>query len=560
MRKVDPLVGNLINGKYKIRSLVAAGGMGKIYEAEQVALGRSVALKVLHTKAEADAEDDPQFKKRFLREASILARLQHPNIVTVFDYGAIEGGEIERYFISMEFCAGETLARRIVDRVSLTIKETVQVSRQIARGLTEAHAHGVIHRDLKPSNVMLLKGRDGDELVKIVDFGIVKIVGDDSQEKEDLTQEGSFIGSPKYMAPEQITRGGKIDARTDIYSFGVILYQCLTGTVPFDGASSIQTLMAHLNQTPQPLRERAPGAEIPEWLDQLVMGCMEKDPAKRPQSMDTVAKTLAEAEAALTSSRIFAEMSMRSSSPSVGGLASGEGIPSTTRSGSGPLPRITSGITTQGTISSVHPAMESEKTRTSPGMKKGVGGGDETARRSPLLFIVIGLAAVLGGAGALFGMGHREAAPPPAAAAPVAPVPAVVTRFTMRIESVPSGADVREGDRVLGTTPFELLVDNDSVKRSPRAFMLAKDGFVAYPIAQGPSDTPTVHVVAQLVAAPTPAAPDVAPHAAAAPSPPRRAAGTGGGRAAPPPSPPPGAASTAPPAASRPDLDIRMNR
>ena len=195
--------------------------------------------------------------------------------MTVFDYGAIEGTDSERYFISMEYLQGETLARRIADRVSLATKDTIRIARQIARGLSEAHAHGVIHRDLKPSNVMLLAGRDGEEMVKIVtNFGIVKLVGDESQEKEDLTQEGSFIGSPKYMAPEQITRGGKIDVRTDVYSFGVILYQCITGTVPFDGASSIQTLMAHLNQVPQPMRERARRRPTcREWLDQLVMPC-----------------------------------------------------------------------------------------------------------------------------------------------------------------------------------------------------------------------------------------------------------------------------------------------
>ena len=440
---------------------------------------------MLHTKSESDGDDDPQFKKRFLREASILARLQHPNIVTVFDYGAIEGLEAERYFISMEFCSGETARpsdQRAVEPARP--KETIHIVRQIARGLTEAHGCGVIHRDLKPSNVMLLKGRDGEEMVKIVDFGIVKIVGDDSQEKEDLTQEGSFIGSPKYMAPEQITRGGKIDIRTDVYSFGIILYQCLTGSVPFDAASSIQTLMAHLNQAPQPMRERAPNADIPEWVDQLVMSCIEKDPARRPQTMDLVAKALADAEAALTSSRILAEMSLRNSSPSMSNFDS---IPATSnRPGSGALGRITSGITTQGTISSVRPPEESEKTRTSPGMKSGQ---ESEKKRSPMVFAVAG-ALVLSptGVGALLSLRQHE---PPATAAPVAPpvtIPAVVTHFMMRIESVPAGADVREGDHVLGTTPLDLSMDNDAVRRAPRAFTLAKDGFAPYAVGQGPSD------------------------------------------------------------------------
>jgi serine/threonine protein kinase len=319
MKKAEALIGTVVNGKYKIRALVAAGGMGAIYEAEQIALSRSVALKVLHTTTEVGAEHDPQFKKRFLREASILARLQHPNIVTIFDYGAIEGPESDRCFISMEFCSGETLAQRISRCVTIPREETIRIVRQIARGLKAAHAHGVIHRDLKPSNVMLLRGRDGEEQVKLVDFGIVKIIGDDSKETEDLTQEGAFVGTPKYIAPEQITRSGAIDVRTDVYSFGIILYHCLTGTVPFDRANAIETLMAHVNQAPQPMRERAPSADIPEWLDALVMSCIEKEPEKRPQTMDVVAKTLASGETALTSSPILAEVGARGSFPSFSG-------------------------------------------------------------------------------------------------------------------------------------------------------------------------------------------------------------------------------------------------
>ena len=212
--------------------------MGRIYRAEQMALGQSVALKVLH--AAGGGGDVAVFNRRFLREGAILAQLQHPNIVTVFDYGAIEGQEVERYFIAMEFLSGDTLAQRISARSSLARKETIRIARQIARGLTEAHANGAVHRDLKPSNVMLLVDRDGEDRVKLVDFGIVKIVGEDSQEGESLTREGTFIGSPKYMAPEQCVPGRAVDVRTDIYAFGVILYECITGTVPFQGGTTFR--------------------------------------------------------------------------------------------------------------------------------------------------------------------------------------------------------------------------------------------------------------------------------------------------------------------------------
>ena len=167
MKKADPLVGSIVAGKFKVLSLVAAGGWGRCIAPSRCHSGRIVALKVLHVRRRATEvdSDDPQFKKRFLREASILAKLQHPNIVTIFDYGAIEG-ETERYFMAMEFLSGQTLGRRIADNTVLTPRDTIKIARQIARGLTEAHASGIIHRDLKPSNVMLLVGRDGEDLAE----------------------------------------------------------------------------------------------------------------------------------------------------------------------------------------------------------------------------------------------------------------------------------------------------------------------------------------------------------------------------------------------------------
>ena len=217
-KRPDPLVGSLINGRYRVSSVVAAGGMGKVYRAEQIQLGRDVALKVLHVRIGSNGEES-HFKHRFFREANLLAKLQHPNIVTVFDYGAIERAE-EQFFMAMEFLSGETLRQRVRRRGALGTVETIGIARQIARGLSEAHAHGIVHRDLKPSNVMLVDGRDGEELVKIVDFGIVKVMSEDLPD-EDLTQEGSFIGSPNYMAPEQIGSSQNVDTHTDVHAFGV---------------------------------------------------------------------------------------------------------------------------------------------------------------------------------------------------------------------------------------------------------------------------------------------------------------------------------------------------
>ncbi len=545
-KKTDPLIGSLVAGKFKILSLVAAGGMGKVYRAEQIPLGRLAAVKVLHVHAHDDLdEEDPHFKKRFLREASILAKLQHPNIVTIFDYGAIDG-DTERYFMAMEFLSGQTLSRRIADKTALTARDTVKIGRQIARGLTEAHGSGIIHRDLKPSNVMLVVGRDGEELAKIVDFGIVKIIGDDdAPEQEELTQEGSFIGSPKYMAPEQITRGGKIDTRTDIYSFGIILYQCLTGTVPFEAESSVQTLMAHLNQLPPPMRERQPALDIPDWLDQMVMSCIEKDPERRPQTMESIARMLADAEAAMASGRMPASLTAPMAAAAVAARPSARGAfgssPGATQSGTLPSgPQVS--ITPQGTIASVTSGAD-DKTRASPGMMN-----EASAKRSPIAFIVAALTFASIAGGAVFALRPppsepptQAETPPPAPPPPSIPPPEErASRFTLTIESVPSGADVREGDRVVGTTPVTVSVDNDSVKTAPRAFTVVKDGFEPYALAQGASQT-SVHLVAPLVAAP----------AASARAPGRRNPGS-------PHAPPqnPSAATSQ----GRPDLDIRMNR
>ncbi len=290
----DPLIGVEVNGKFRVIEEVAAGGMGKIYRAEQLPLGRVVAVKVLHSRF-TESPDDPAFRKRFFLEASILSKLQHPNIVTVFDYGRIETVADEAYFMAMEYLPGETLHRRLKREGALPTETTISVIRQIAKGLREAHRHDVVHRDLKPANVMLSPDEAGDESVKILDFGLVKVLRDDSEE---LTKEGSFLGSPRYMSPEQIAHG-RVDLRADIYSLGVILYQCLCGKAPFEAEHSVHILMAHLHAPVPPFAERSPGVVVPEPLGALAMRCLAKQPDGRPASMDEFLHVLRECEVAL---------------------------------------------------------------------------------------------------------------------------------------------------------------------------------------------------------------------------------------------------------------------
>ena len=220
---IDPLIGRAINDRFRITGLIARGGMGKVYRAEQTPLGRLCAVKVLNPNYTGD--HDPEFHKRFFLEASIASKLTHPNTVTIFDYGKTDD---DIYYMAMELLEGTTLHRAIRESAPFPEDRVAHIGRQICRALREAHSHGVIHRDLKPANIFLVSHGDETDFVKVLDFGLVKNVSE--SRGEDLTQTGLFMGSPKYMAPEQI-QGDRVDARTDIYSLGIIMYEMLTWRV-----------------------------------------------------------------------------------------------------------------------------------------------------------------------------------------------------------------------------------------------------------------------------------------------------------------------------------------
>ena len=239
----DPLIGRLINGRFRIRNAIARGGMGKVYRAEQEPLGREIALKVLHPNYQGDS--DPEFHKRFYLEASTQSKLTHPNTVTIFDYGKTED---EIYFIAMELLEGRTMHRALRDDGPFPPERALHICRQVCRSLREAHSLGVIHRDLKPANVFLVRHGEEQDFVKVLDFGLVKDLGDKG---EDLTQTGLFMGSPKYMSPEQI-KGDAVDHRCDVYALGVMLYEMLAGKVPFNHPNSVNILMAHVHEAVPP--------------------------------------------------------------------------------------------------------------------------------------------------------------------------------------------------------------------------------------------------------------------------------------------------------------------
>ncbi|HEX6243346.1 MAG TPA: serine/threonine-protein kinase, partial [Polyangiales bacterium] len=293
----DELVGRVINDRFRIISVIARGGMGRVYRAEQVPLGRLVAIKTLDPRSNASGDSDPQFQQRFFLEASVASKLQHPNTVTVFDYGRTADGI---YFIAMELVEGRSLFHLIREESPLSADRIIHIAMQIARSLREAHRLDVIHRDLKPGNVLLTRHGDEDDFVKVLDFGLVKHV--ETESEQELTKAGLFMGSPKYMSPEQI-RGERVDARSDIYSLGVVMYEMVTGKVPFERENTVKVLMAHMHEQVPPIQSH----DCPPGLIELIMRCLAKRPEGRPSSMDEVILMLKQATGlSLTMSGAFA--------------------------------------------------------------------------------------------------------------------------------------------------------------------------------------------------------------------------------------------------------------
>jgi serine/threonine protein kinase len=272
----DPLLGRTIKGRYRIASRLGDGGMGAVYRAEQLSVGRTVALKVLHREFARDEE----FVHRFHQEARLAAALNHPRLTTVFDFDQSEDGSL---FIVMEYLEGTRLSDVIQRSGPLEIARAVRLAIQIAEGIEAAHAAGVIHRDVKPQNIMVLA--PGDD-VKLMDFGIARL--NDGRDLQ-LTRAGSMMGTPLYMAPEQI-EGGTISDKTDIYAFGVVLYEMLSGQTPFSAPTSAAVLAKQLNEPPRPLRAVRP--DVPAVLERIVMQALDKDPEYRQERIAEVVRGL----------------------------------------------------------------------------------------------------------------------------------------------------------------------------------------------------------------------------------------------------------------------------
>lgn len=276
--KGDSFIGRIIDEKYKILERLGDGGMGSVYKAEHLLMSRTVALKILRRSLADDAEND-EFVRRFQVEARTASKINHPNAVTIHDFG-LEG---DSPYLVMEFNEGRSLKDVLAETGPLAVPHVISIMSQVCEAIDEAHSHGIVHRDLKPDNIMISKKRDGSDFAMVLDFGIAKILSGGGKDTR-LTKTGSVIGTPRYMSPEQVV-SGEIDARSDIYSLGVILYEMLTGDVPFDADSAMQLMMKHINETPKPIREFKPELNISEEIEAVVAKALAKDPAERPQSV-----------------------------------------------------------------------------------------------------------------------------------------------------------------------------------------------------------------------------------------------------------------------------------
>lgn len=284
---LDPLLGKVLQGKYRIESHIASGAMGAVYRGKQLAVERNVAVKILKLPDTLKGDDRTRMVRRFEREARLTSQLQHPHSIRVFDYGETEDG---RPYLVMELLRGPTLKAVLRSETKLPAWRVARIVRQMCKALQEAHAMGVVHRDLKPDNVFLVDFEGERDFVKVVDYGIARVAGGDT-DQESMTHTGTTLGTPKYMSPEQAL-GRPVSARTDLYALGVMVHEMLTGQAPYHADNPIATAMQHVSAPVPPLPPIGLPVEVEDAWRALVQRMMAKKPDDRPSSAATVAAAL----------------------------------------------------------------------------------------------------------------------------------------------------------------------------------------------------------------------------------------------------------------------------
>ena len=277
----DPLIGVVVAERYRIVEPLGRGGMGIVYKVEHIRIGKLLAMKLLT----GELSRNRDVVRRFKQEALTVSKLSSPNTVQVFDFGASEG----LTYLVMELVSGEDLARVLRSLGPMPFPRLGKVVIQVCTSLAEAHQKGIVHRDVKPENIMLLRGRDGADVAKVLDFGLAKLR--EGAELNDVTSQGAIVGTPYFMAPEQI-RGEQVDPRSDIYALGALMYRALTGHYPFNGPTPMAVFTKHLTELPVLPSERTPDIEIPPGVSAIVLKALEKSPADRFQKIEELQSAL----------------------------------------------------------------------------------------------------------------------------------------------------------------------------------------------------------------------------------------------------------------------------
>jgi len=447
--KVDPLLGREIADRFQIYKKVGAGGMGAVYRARQKGMDRDVAIKVLLR----ELTENETVLRRFHIEALAVSKLRHPNTIQNFDFGETEDGLL---YIAMEFLEGKPLQKVLKEEQQVSVRRGLNIALQMAKSLREAHSKGIVHRDLKPDNVVLETVGEEADFVKVLDFGVAKLAEGDGQQKT-LTKAGSIFGTPKYMSPEQ-SRGGDIDARSDVYSIGVMLYELLCGRVPFNAENPLGILIKHIQELPPSFQEMRPDLVIPGEIEDFVFQLLEKDPAKRPQTAEAVIREIEKLLSALPD--LFRRVVTRED-------AEAAGIEITTSSRTA-LDTELHGFTTD-TVE----AFDDKTMLAQP----------STKRRKWPLFVAALLVVLLGGAGGIYAsLGQLPGEYTGFTAigdAPVGTVPQFdVKSVFVQVISAPQGATVLDGDgNEVGETPFLLRRNANAPSES---YTFKKEGFEDY--------------------------------------------------------------------------------
>lgn len=413
-------------GEYVVADKLGEGAFGKVFRAAHPLIGKQAAIKVLSRRYAAD----PQIVSRFISEARAVNQIAHRNIIDIFSFGRLPDG---RHYYIMELLEGRPLDRLLAQRGRLSLEEALPILRGLARALDAAHAKGIVHRDLKPANVFISSDEDGLGAPKLLDFGIAKLFAEE-RPIEHKTRTGAPIGTPYFMSPEQC-QGGAIDHRTDVYAFGVMCFQLLTGELPFSGDHYVEILLKHI-QSPPPSPSAVCPAVTPQ-LDAPILAMMAKRPEDRPDNLTRAVQALEDAARA-------------------GGLT----VP-LSLSGSGPRPALSEAGPETAEAAMQHPGLAS----TYLSAREPLAAGAPPRPSWRLRALALGGLAVLGVAAFLV----SGRAPPPPLPAPVAtpaavvepapppsPAPAAPARVKLRFDGTPAGARVLTSDgRELGRLPFE---------------------------------------------------------------------------------------------------------